>query len=163
MRGIADEMGVPDSYRSTDVAVFVGTPGAKVSDPYFGGAGPDRTGCVECGACMIGCRHNAKNTLDRNYLYLAEANGATVHPCRQVVDVVPLPAGGYEITSERSGAWLRKNRQKSEPSRWYLRQGCWARCACWLACRKLAGFLISLNDSVDGCVRTQKPSSARRR
>ncbi|NNF55714.1 MAG: GMC family oxidoreductase [Acidimicrobiales bacterium] len=112
MRGIADRLGVAETYRSTDVAVYVGTAGEKVDDPYFGGAGPDRTGCIQCGGCMIGCRHNAKNTLDRNYLYLAEANGAKVHPGRQVVDVVPLPTGGYEITSERSGAWLRKDRKK---------------------------------------------------
>ena len=110
MRGIADRMGVADTYRSTDVAVFVGTPGETVADPYFGGVGPDRTGCIQCGGCMIGCRHNSKNTLDRNYLYLAEAIGAKVHPGRQVVDVAPLSEGGYEIISERSGAWLRKER-----------------------------------------------------
>ena len=111
MRGIADRMGVANTYRATDVSVYVGDPGQNVADPYFGGAGPDRTGCIQCGSCMIGCRHNAKNTLDRNYLYLAEANGAKVHSGRQVVDVQPLPGGGYKITSERSGAWLRKDRQ----------------------------------------------------
>ncbi len=112
MRAVADRLGVADTYRATDVAVFLGAPGEEVADPYFGGAGPSRTGCRECGACMVGCRHNAKNTLDRNYLYLAEANGAEVRPERQVTDVVPLEAGGYELTAQRSGAWFRRRREQ---------------------------------------------------
>ncbi len=111
MRGIAARLDVADTYGPTQVGVYLGPAGEKVDDPYFGGAGPDRTGCIECGSCMIGCRHNAKNTLDRNYLYLAEGKGAEVHAGRQVVDVEPLVGGGYEITSERAGAWRRKARQ----------------------------------------------------
>ncbi len=111
MRGLAERLDVSESYRPTPVGVFLGRAGETVEDPYFGGAGPDRTGCIECGSCMIGCRHNAKNTLDRNYLYLAEGKGAEVHAGRQVVDVKPLDRGGYEVTSERSGAWLRKARR----------------------------------------------------
>ena len=86
-------------------------PGETVPDPYFGGAGPDRTGCMRCGRCMIGCPHGAKNTLVKNYLWLAERAGAEVLPERMVVDVRPLgaPDGseGYEVTTERPGAWLR--------------------------------------------------------
>ena len=111
MRGLAERLEVSDTYRPTPVGVYLGRAGETVDDPYFGGAGPDRTGCLECGGCMVGCRHNAKNTLDRNYLYLAEGKGAKVHAGRQVVDVEPLTGGGYEITSERSGAWLAKARQ----------------------------------------------------
>ena len=111
MRAIADRMGVSDSYRATDVAVYLGRPGQEVADPYFGGLGPSRTGCLQCGACMVGCRHNAKNSLDRNYLHLAESHGARVEPDREVVDLVPLPGGGYEVVTERSGAWLRKQRR----------------------------------------------------
>lgn len=111
MRGLAERLDVADSYEPTPVGVYLGRAGEKVDDPYFGGAGPDRTGCIECGSCMIGCRHNAKNTLDRNYLYLAEGKGAKVHAGRQVVDVEPLVGGGYEITSERSGAWRRNARK----------------------------------------------------
>jgi len=103
IREIGERMGVADTYRPTDVGVYFGKPGETEPDPYFGGAGPDRTGCVRCGACMVGCRHNAKNTLDRNYLYLAERGGAQVMAERQVVDVVPLDGGGYEIVSERPG------------------------------------------------------------
>ena len=111
MRRLADDFGVPGTYRATDVAVYLGRPGETVTDPYFGGIGPDRTGCLRCGACMIGCRHGAKNTLDRNYLHLAELGGAVVEAERDVCDVVALPGGGYEVVSERSGAWLRRDRR----------------------------------------------------
>ena len=77
---IADELGVGDSVRRTPVAVFFGMPAKTVPDPYFGGAGPDRTGCTECGDCMVGCRVGAKNRLDLNYLHLAERVGATIIP-----------------------------------------------------------------------------------
>ncbi len=110
MRSLADRLDVADTYRPTEVGVYLGEAGKTVPDPYFGGAGPKRTGCIECGSCMIGCSHNAKNTLDRNYLYLAEGKGAEVHAGRQVVDVKPLADGGYEVTSERSGSWLLKAR-----------------------------------------------------
>lgn len=110
MRALADRLGVPESYRSTDVSVYFGQAGVEVDDPYFGGAGPTRTGCEQCGACMVGCRHNAKNTLDRNYLYMAEANGAEVRPSRQVVDVRGDDRDGYIVESERAGAWVSKRR-----------------------------------------------------
>ena len=72
-KSVADDMGVGDTFVQTPVGVFFGTPGGKtVPDPYFGGAGPERTGCIECGECMTGCRHGAKNTLLKNYLGLAE-------------------------------------------------------------------------------------------
>src|SRR5690606_36054196 len=72
LREVADDLGVGDSYHPTDVGVWFGEPGRTVADPYFGGAGPDRTGCIRCGNCMVGCRHGAKNTLTDNYLHLAE-------------------------------------------------------------------------------------------
>jgi len=87
IREIGRRMGVADTYRPAEVGVFFGEPGVVAPDPYFGGAGPERTGCIKCGGCMIGCRHDAKNTLDRNYLYLAEAAGAKVFAQRQVVDL----------------------------------------------------------------------------
>ena len=80
MRDLADELGVADTFHPTPVGVYFGEPGQTVPDPYFGGEGPDRTGCTRCGSCMIGCRVGAKNTLDRNYLYLAEKHGAVVLP-----------------------------------------------------------------------------------
>ena len=111
MRRVAARMGVRDSFGTAPVGVFFGRagrqePGVEVDDPFFAGAGPRRTGCTECGECMTGCRHNAKNTLLKNYLYLAEAAGAQVHPLTTVTAVRPLPAGGYAVDTVRSGAWL---------------------------------------------------------
>lgn len=103
IRQIGKRMGVADTYRATEVGVYLGRPGETDPDPYFGGAGPTRTGCVRCGGCMVGCRHNAKNTLDRNYLYLAERAGAVVHAEQRVVDLVALEGGGYEVHSRRPG------------------------------------------------------------
>jgi cholesterol oxidase len=115
LRELGEELGVGDTYKKTPVGVYFGEPGVTVSDPFFGGEGPDRTGCRECGRCMVGCPHGSKNTLVKNYLYLAEKRGARVMPERTVVDIRPLGgadgAEGYEIESVRSGAWLRKDRQ----------------------------------------------------
>jgi cholesterol oxidase len=102
MLQVAKELGVEDTFHPTPVGVFFGGPGHQegelVPDPYFGGAGPDRNACVECGSCMTGCRHNAKNTLVKNYLYLAEQRGAKVLPLTTVSRVRPLEGGGYEVT-----------------------------------------------------------------
>jgi cholesterol oxidase len=115
LREYAREIGVEDTYAKTRVGVFLSEPGRTVPDPYFGGAGPDRTGCLRCGRCMVGCPHGAKNTLVKNYLWLAERAGAEVLPERMVVDVRPLGApdgsDGYEVVTERPGAWLRRRRQ----------------------------------------------------
>lgn len=110
LRGLGERLGVGDTYRPTEVAVYLGEKGVRVDDPYFGGLGPERSGCLECGACMIGCRHDAKNSLDKNYLHLAETAGAVVLPERTVVDLEPLD-GGYRLTAEHSGAWIRKRRR----------------------------------------------------
>jgi cholesterol oxidase len=115
LRELGDELGVPETYSTTRVGVYFGEPGKTVPDPYFSGEGPQRAGCIRCGACMVGCRHNAKNTLPKNYLWFAERNGVEIVPERTVVEVRPLGAGdgsdGYSVTSERSGAWFRKDRQ----------------------------------------------------
>jgi cholesterol oxidase len=109
LRELGEHLGVADTYRKTPVGVFMGTPGETVADPYFGGEGPDRTGCTLCGRCMVGCPHGAKNTLVKNYLWFAERRGATVTPDRTVIDVRPLGAAdgseGYAVTHVRSGAW----------------------------------------------------------
>jgi len=109
MKTVAAEMGVGDSFHPTPVGVFFGTPGAEVDDPYFGGAGPRRTGCTHCGACMTGCRYNAKNTLVKNYLYLAERNGAQVFDRTTATAIRPLPDGGYAVDTVRTG-WGRRVR-----------------------------------------------------
>ncbi|MGI8628049.1 MAG: GMC family oxidoreductase N-terminal domain-containing protein [Geodermatophilaceae bacterium] len=110
LRAVAEDLGVGHTYRPTPVGVFFGSPGVEVADPYFGGAGPRRSGCLNCGACMTGCRHNAKNTLTKNYLYLAEAAGAQVHPLTTVTRVAGLDGGGFEIQTVRTGRWVKQGR-----------------------------------------------------
>jgi cholesterol oxidase len=114
LRQLGARLGVEDTYRRTPVGIFLGTPGETVPDPYFGGEGPDRTGCVKCAECHLGCRHGAKNTLEKNYLWFAERLGVRILPERMAVDVRALGAGdgrdGYAVTLERPGAWLRTGR-----------------------------------------------------
>ncbi len=114
LRDTARELGCEDTFRPTPVAVHFGpagtAPGTSVPDPYFGGAGPDRTTCVNCGACMTGCRHNAKNTLPKNYLGLAERAGARVME-RRTVTGVRRAGDGWAVTSVRTGAVPGRRRQ----------------------------------------------------
>lgn len=107
MREVAEQMGVGGTFHHTPVGVFFGEPGGKVADPYFGGAGPERNGCLNCGECMTGCRHNAKNTLVKNYLYLAEKGGAEVRALTTVTSVKPMAGGGYEIRARRTNKRFR--------------------------------------------------------
>jgi cholesterol oxidase len=98
LKRIAEERGMPEAFEKPHVAVFMGEPGKTVPDPYFNGAGPERTGCVKCGSCMTGCRHGAKNTLDKNYLYFARKGGLKLEPDTEVVHVAPLVTGdGYRV------------------------------------------------------------------
>jgi cholesterol oxidase len=115
LREFGREIGADKTYAKTRVGVYFGTPGETAPDPFFGGAGPDRTGCVLCGRCMVGCPYNAKNTLVKNYLWLAEHAGVTIEPDRTVIDIRPLGApdgsDGYAVTSVRTGAWFDKDRR----------------------------------------------------
>jgi cholesterol oxidase len=108
----AAEIGAADTFKHTRVGVFFGQPGEEVPDPYFGGAGPARAGCTQCGSCMVGCRYGAKNTLVKNYLWFAERGGAEILPERLAVEVRTLgaPDGseGYAVTTVHPGAWLRR-------------------------------------------------------
>jgi cholesterol oxidase len=109
MKEVATDMGVEHTFRLTPVGVFFGEgPGVVSEDPYFGGVGPARAGCTHCGECMTGCRHNAKNTLPKNYLALAELAGARILPMTTVVGIDPRPEGGYTLTTERTGTWSRR-------------------------------------------------------
>ncbi|MGW1536621.1 GMC oxidoreductase [Streptomyces aureus] len=108
LKAAAERMGVGDTFHMAPVGVFFGDgqdadgkagakPGEEVADPYFGGVGPARKACTECGECMTGCRHGAKNTLNENYLHLAEKAGAVVHPMTTVVSVTDDSRGGYAV------------------------------------------------------------------
>ena len=100
LKRMADEHGMGQTFRATDVGAYFGEEGVTVSDPYFGGKGPDRAGCIHCGACMVGCRHNAKNTLPKNYLYFAEKNGAEIIAEAEVVDLRPLTFDNIKSQAE---------------------------------------------------------------
>ena len=110
LRQVATEMGVQETFRPTPIGVFKGEPGVTVADPFFGGAGPARSGCRECGACMTGCRHGAKNSIDLNYLYLAEVAGAQVFPSHQVVDL-ERRSEGFAVVTDRPGSWTTRHRR----------------------------------------------------
>ena len=108
---VARDMGVADTYHPTNVGVFFGAePGQTVDDPFFGGAGPARTGCNGCAQCFTGCPYNAKNTTETNYLYLAEHAGAQIFSLTKVTDVRPVN-GGYRVSTVRTGRWFRKNKR----------------------------------------------------
>ena len=105
VKKVAERMGRGDTFRMTPLGVHVGEAGKTVEDPYFGGVGPARTGCTNCGECMTGCRHGAKNTLVKNYLYLAEQAGAQVVAETTVADIRELAGGGFELSVRGSSAW----------------------------------------------------------
>jgi len=102
---LATKIGKPEAFRPTTVAVYFGEKDVTVPDPYFDGKGPDRTGCIHCGQCMTGCRHNAKNTLDKNYLYLAQQLGVEILAENKVYDVKPIGSSdgsdGYEVSFKK--------------------------------------------------------------
>lgn len=120
LRELGDELGVADTYRKTPIGVYLDNPGRTVPDPFFEGEGPERTGCMQCGRCMVGCPHGAKNTLVKNYLWLAEHRGVEVQAERTVTDIRPLGAAdgsdGFAVTSERSGL-LRGRRRRTLKAR----------------------------------------------
>ncbi len=108
LRQMAVERGMEHTFRATEVGAYFGEAGVRVPDPYFGGEGPERAGCQHCGGCMVGCRHNAKNTLPKNYLYFAEKLGVEVRAEAEVVDVCP-DAAGYTVTFQSSTSFFKRN------------------------------------------------------
>jgi cholesterol oxidase len=103
----AAEIGREETFNKAPVGVYFGSPGVEVEDPYFGGMGPRRSGCISCGNCNIGCGHNAKNKLTTNYLYLAERLGVEVHELHEVFDLLPLEGGGFELHVRHPG-WAQR-------------------------------------------------------
>lgn len=161
MREAAEELGVGETWRRTPVGVFFGEPGVRVADPYFGGAGPARTGCTQCGNCMVGCRVGAKNTLVKNYLALAERLGVRIEPLRTVVDVRPGVGQegqtAYRITSERTGAWVRRERREIVTTQVVIAAGAWGT-GQLLHRLKRTGALPGLSDRLGRLTRTNSES-----
>lgn len=162
VKEVADDMGVGDTFVPTPVGVFFGpdgekTPGKTVPDPYFGGAGPARTGCIECGECMTGCRHGAKNTLVKNYLGLAESAGAQVHPMSTVTGFEQRPDGLWEVTTVRTGSWLRRRRRTFTATHLILAAGTYNTQRLLFKMRD-AGKLAKLSDKLGVLTRTNSES-----
>jgi cholesterol oxidase len=159
MREIADELGRGDTFEPTPVGVYFGEEGETVPDPFFGGEGPARTGCTHCGGCMVGCRYNAKNTLVKNYLYLAEKGGAEVRPERLVRDVRPLSPGEpdearYEVVHRRSTRPLRRDVQRVRARNVIFAAGALGTQRLLFRCREVTGSLPNVSPRLGERVRT---------
>jgi cholesterol oxidase len=161
LKDYAEQNGFGDTYAKTRVGVFLGEPGRTVPDPFFGGEGPSRTGCVRCGQCMIGCRYGAKNTLVKNYLHFAERLGVDVLPERTVTDIRPAGAAdgsdGYQVTHERSGSWLTRDRQRLTARGVVVAAGALGSNKLLFSC-KLRGSLPRISDRLGYLVRTNSES-----
>lgn len=131
LRAAAEKMGVADTFHMAPVGVFFGDgedagagagprvrPGEESADPYFGGAGPARKACTECGECMTGCRHGAKNTLNENYLHLAERAGAVIHPMTTVTALSEHPDGGHRVRTVPTDGRRRGRRRCCAAGTW---------------------------------------------
>lgn len=151
LKECADEMGKGDSFKPVNVGVFFGKAGETVSDPYFDGKGPARSGCTLCGGCMVGCRHNAKNTLDKNYLYLAERLGVKIQPESEVTNIIPLNSG-YELTIRKSTGFLHPE-SKIKTQKVILAGGVMGTVKLLFKCR-LRGSLENISDRLGEFVRT---------
>jgi cholesterol oxidase len=159
LRDIARELGREETFEPTPVAIYFGEPGQTVPDPYFDGQGPDRAGCIHCGGCMVGCRHNAKNTLDKNYLYFAQKYGAEVRAESNVIDIRPLygmqPDGArYEIIYERTTGWLFKPRRLVRTRSVVLSAGVLGTVNLLLRCRDELGTLPHISPRLGWMVRS---------
>ncbi|EME59417.1 MULTISPECIES: GMC oxidoreductase [Rhodococcus] len=157
VKSVAEDMGVGDTFIQTPVGVYFGEPGRTVADPYFGGVGPDRTGCIECGECMTGCRHGAKNTLLKNYLGLAERAGAEIVPLTTVTGLRQASDGTWDVDTERTGTWKRKNRRTYTAGHVVLAAGTWGT-QHLLHHLKDTGALPELSDRLGHLTRTNSES-----
>ncbi len=159
LRKIAHELHLGTTFRPTEVGVFFGEEGVEVGDPYFGGMGPARKGCIHCGACMVGCRDNAKNDLSKNYLYFAEKWGARILPEAQVVDIRPCgengQAGeGYEVVFRSSTGWLPGAARSVRARNVVLAAGVLGTLRLLFRCREETGSLPGLSPRLGEMVRT---------
>jgi cholesterol oxidase len=152
LREVAEELGVGGTFHQPEVAVYFGKPNEVVPDPFFGGEGPDRVGCTYCGGCMVGCNVGAKNTLDKNYLYLAEKRGVTVRALTTVTGIRPHPEGGYLVDTRRTGPFGRRG-PPLRARRVVLAGGVLGTVPLLLDCKR-RGLLPSLSERLGDYVRT---------
>ena len=157
IKSVAEDMGVGDTFIQTPVGVFFGEPGKTVPDPFFGGVGPARTGCTECGECMTGCRHGAKNTLVKNYLGLAERAGATIHPLTTVTSLEQRSDGMWSVQTQRTGLVVRRARRTFTAPYVVLAAGTWGT-QNLLHKMKDTGRLPKLSDRLGVLTRTNSES-----
>ncbi|MFV2073300.1 MAG: GMC oxidoreductase [Thermoanaerobaculales bacterium] len=153
LRRAAARRGREDSFRHTPVGIFFGEPEVTVPDPYFGGEGPERTGCTFCGGCMVGCRPGAKNTLDKNYLYLAEKAGTRVVPETRVDLVESLPGGGYRLHWRRSTSHLFAEKGTTTANSVVFAAGVLGSVPLLMECKE-KGALPKISDQIGNVVRT---------
>jgi cholesterol oxidase len=158
LKSVAEDRGMGDRFEKPHVAVFMGEPGKTVPDPYFDGEGPERTGCIRCGACMTGCRHGAKNTLDKNYLYLARKRGLTLHADTEVVHVAPLEGGGYRIGALHGTSYFSRTRVTYRTRRVVFSGGALGTNSLLLRLKKDPTALPGLSDRLGRKVRTNSES-----
>jgi cholesterol oxidase len=161
IKAIATDLGVPDTFGPVPVGVYFGEPGVERADPYFGGDGPARSGCTNCGLCLLGCRNNAKNTLPKNYLWFAERLGVSIDPERTVTSIRPIGAAdgsdGYAVTSERSGSWFRKERRTQTAGAVVVAAGALGTNQLLAQCKSM-GALPLISDRLGRLVRTNSES-----
>ncbi|MFN8571521.1 MAG: GMC family oxidoreductase [Gemmatimonadaceae bacterium] len=161
LQEVGEHLGVADTFTRVPVGVFFGAPGREVPDPYFGGEGPPRTGCTRCGACMVGCREGAKNTLLKNYLWFAERRGAQIIPDCEVTDIQPIDAAdgatGYRVTTRTPGLGGRSGARTFTARGIVVAAGALGTNRLLLQCRA-AGSLPRLSPRLGELVRTNSES-----
>lgn len=166
LRRIAEELGQGGTFRPVPVGTFFGRPeqeGEEVADPYFGGEGPARRACHHCGACMVGCRHNAKNTLPKNYLYFAEKWGATIAPEATVRDIRPLAGperdgARYEVHARHTTGLVRRGMPPLRARQVIVSAGTLGTLRLLFRCREVTGSLGNLSPRLGDMVRTNNES-----
>lgn len=152
LRRAAERRGLGHTFKPTDVSIYFGAPDVTVPDPFFDGAGPERTGCNFCGGCMVGCRYGAKNTLDKNYLYLAEKRGAQVVPETDVELVEELSGGGYRLHWRQPG-WPFSKRGSTTAQKVVFAAGVLGTVKLMMVCKEKGG-LPRVSDQLGNVVRT---------
>ena len=158
LRQVAGELGRAHAFGPNRIAVFQGEAGKTVPDPYFGGEGPTRTGCIRCGACMIGCRFNAKNSLDKNYLWLAERRGLRILADTEVTAVRARPGGGYRVEARIGRGPGRGQTRVFESRGVVLAGGVLGTVELLLKMKEDRGGLPGLSDALGRSVRTNSES-----